>query len=338
MYFTKEGGEKMKIEQLSTNCYRVRKTINKKTVAITFDHKPSDTEILLAFADKVNIVPVVRDCPMEVAIKEYIEMKRNVLSVTTIKGYNNYLVGMSDSFKAIMLSQITQNDVQFEINKLAKDKSAKTVRNYFGLISATLKSFRPDLRLNVTLPQKVKKEPYVPTADEVRRLLEYSKSARKGTYYVPLVLACYSLRRSEICALEPSDIRDGFAYVNKAKVLGEDGWSYKTTKTTNSTRKIPIPKDVEDIIKEKGYVYKGCPNELSDFIDDACRKLGIQHFSVHKLRHYFATRLASENVDTETIKKLGGWASDFVFQNYRHPVDEKLKEATSKLLTIIDNH
>lgn len=108
------------------------------------------------------------------------------------------------------------------------------------------------------------------------------------------------------------------------------------TKTETSTRSIPIPESVVKLINEQGFVFDGHPNSISDFINDACNRLKIEHFSVHKLRHYFCSRLASENIDTETIMLLGGWKSDYVLrQTYRHAVTDKVKEATNKLNTII---
>lgn len=327
----------MKIEKRSENCYRVRKTVNKKTITATFDHKPTETEIIMAFSDKLDVMKEYKNIPFEVAVRQYCEMKKNVLSPRTHKEYLDSIKRFSDCFRSISIYDMTQNDIQIEINKMAADKSPKTVRNYHALISAVLGTYRPEMKIYTTLPQKVKKQPYIPTDEEVKKLVEYSKTHRHGNYYVPIVLACYSLRRSEICALLPSDLSDdNVISINKAKVLDHDKkWVIKTTKTVESTREIPIPEDVANQIREQGYVFNGYPNDITDFIDYACKQLKIPHFSIHKLRHYFATKLSSENIDSETIKKLGGWTSDFVFQNYRHPVDDKVKEATSKLKDVI---
>ena len=55
-------------------------------------------------------------------------------------------------------------------------------------------------------------------------------------------LACYRLRRSEICALKPEDIMENIVYINKVKVLNEKRkWVEKSTKTTSSTREVVIP-------------------------------------------------------------------------------------------------
>lgn len=61
---------------------------------------------------------------------------------------------------------ITALDVQKEINRYSVGHSPKTVYNFHGFISPILGMFRPNLKLNTTLPQKVKNEPYIPFHDK----------------------------------------------------------------------------------------------------------------------------------------------------------------------------
>lgn len=318
----------MSVEKIGKS-YRVRKMFNGKRYCVTFDHKPSNAEILLAFQD-VAEKRVYKSFTFKEAAKEYIDSKRNVLSPTSVREYSRKINRLSNKFIRLQIDSITQTDIQREINTIAKDKSPKTVRDTHAFISSVIKEYRPDFAINTRLPQKEKVEKYIPTYDDVQRLIEHSKTASKGIYYVPCVLGCYGLRRSEICALEPSDIKDNVVYINKALVQDENkNWVIKTTKTTESTRFVPIPKEVADIIKEQGYVFNGYPNAISNYIKRACKELEIEHFSLHKLRHYFATKLSSENVDIETLKFLGGWSSDYVLTNiYRHKVDEKIQKAS----------
>ena len=107
-------------------------------------------------------------------------------------------------------------------------------------------------------------------------------------------------------------------------------------KNETSIRQIPIPEDVANMIKAQGYVYNGHPNSISAFIDKFCKENNIEHFSVHKLRHYFCSRLSAENIDVETIISLSGHKTDYVMKTvYRHPIDKKVQEASSKLNNIL---
>ena len=94
------------------------------------------------------------------------------------------------------------------------------------------------------------------------------------------------MRRSEICALGTDDIEGDVVHIHKAMVLNENKeWIIKTTKTTESTRDIIIPMVLAEKIRKQGYVYRGHPNSISDYLLKTEKRLGIPHFSIHKLRH-----------------------------------------------------
>ncbi len=325
----------MKIEKRPSGTYRVRKMYKRQMYTVTFDHKPTQKEAMLAMADELQKVQKKHDSMnFKAAAEEYIGAKRNVLSPTTIRGYNSALKTISMRFQDINIHDITALDIQTEVNHLAKDHNTKTVRNYHGFISAVLGTFCPNLKICTTLPQKVKNEPYIPSDDDVKRVLEYAKGTE---YEIPLILACYGLRRSEICALTLEDLDGDIIRINKAKVLNEDAkWVEKTTKTTSSTREIVIPVEIADKIREKGYIYKGYPNSITVYLGKAEEKLGIPHFPLHKLRHYFASKMSSLNIPEADIMKMGGWETDYVMKGvYRHSMLEKeenaKREAAEKL-------
>lgn len=237
-------------------------------------------------------------------------------------------------FQNLPLSDITQVDINRVVNELSKTRAPKTVRNYHGLISAILGTFRPDMKIYTKLPQKVKNEPYIPSQHEVRMVLE----AIKGTEYeVAIWLGCYGMRRSEICALTVDDIEGDVVHINKAIVLNENKeWVVKINKTTDSARDIVIPLELADKIREQDYVYKGHPNSITTYLAKVEKRLGIQHFSLHKLRHYFASEMSELKIPDADILKMGGWKSDHVMKTvYRHSMmdrDEQAKrEAAEKL-------
>lgn len=306
---------------------------------VVFDKKPTQKEAMKAMADKLDKVQEKHtSMTFQAAAKEYIESKRNVLSPSTIRGYAGIIRQIPEKFLSENIHDITALDVQAEINRIAKDHSPKTVRNHHGFISAVLGVFNPSLKLNTTLPQKLKNEPYIPTDEDIRRILEYSRDTE---YEIPLILACYGLRRSEICALTPSDIDGDIIRINKAKVL-TDNWEWidKTTKTTASTREIIIPREIANKIQDRGYIYKGHPNSITRYLEAVEDCLGIPRFSMHKLRHYFASKMSAMNIPEEDIMRMGGWETDYVMKGvYRHAMEDKnrerQREAARKLQGVI---
>lgn len=81
------------------------------------------------------------------------------------------------------------------------------------------------------------------------------------------------MRRSEICALTVEDISGDLVSINKAVVQDENkNWITKTTKTTSSTREIVIPIELADKIRRQGYVYKGHPYSITQFLEQTERR------------------------------------------------------------------
>lgn len=325
----------MKIEKRGPDSYRVRKMYKGKMYTVTFEYKPTQKEAMQAMAAELDKVQEKhKSMNFKAAADEYIEAKRNVLSPTTIRAYKCAMKAISESFQSENIHDITAMDIQKEINRLTKAHSPKTVRNYHGFISAVLGTFCPNLKICTTLPQKVKNEPYIPSDEDIKKILEYSKGTQ---FEIPIMLACYGLRRSEICALTPGDIDGDIVRISKAKVLDDKTkWVYKTTKTTASTREIIIPNEIAEKIREQGYVYKGHPNSITIYLSKIEDKLGLPHFSLHKLRHYFASKMSAMNIPEADIMRMGGWETDHVMKSvYRHSMiekDEKAKrEASGKL-------
>ena len=130
-------------------------------------------------------------------------------------------------------------------------------------------------------------------------------------------------------AAELDKVEGDILNINKAKVQNEDGkWITKTTKTVTSTRKIIIPAELADKIRKQGYVYRGHPNSITCFLFKTQDALGIPRFSIHKLRHYFASEMSALGIPEADIMRMGGWETDHVMKSvYRHSMIEKEEKA-----------
>lgn len=71
----------------------------------------------------------------------------------------------------IKIARITQEDIQRAINLESQVHSPKTVRNSHGLISAVMRTYRPNFALNKALPRKVRSDIYIPSESKIRILL-----------------------------------------------------------------------------------------------------------------------------------------------------------------------
>ena len=119
------------LEELPSKSLRLRKMYQGNTYSIVFESKPTEKEITQALAAEMENVQTKKEqMTFKTAALSYIDLKKNILSPSTIREYTN------------------------NIDRLSKNKVPKTVRNYHGFISAILATFRPNLILHTTLPQK----------------------------------------------------------------------------------------------------------------------------------------------------------------------------------------
>lgn len=334
----------MNIEILPSGSYRVRKSHKGKMYRMTFDHKPTQREVFESINQLISQDNVdVKNMTFEAAAKEYLKIKSNVLSPSTKRGYDSLIRNIPSRLSRMNLIDITQADVQLNINDYAKDHSAKSVSNMHGFISAVIREFKPSMKLYTKLPQKKISDDYVPSSDDIARIL---KLAQGSAHELGLKLALCGLRRSEICALTPDDLdENNILKINKAWVQGEDKKWYckELTKTDAGTREILLPESYAELYREaipdkNNHIYGFFPNTLRRNLCSYQEKLGIPHFSLHKCRHYYASLLHAEGIPDSYIMEMGGWKSDYVMKSvYRHALDDQKALAMKKAaLSIVE--
>lgn len=262
---------------------------------------------------------------IESAINQYIDSRESVLSPETIKEYRNLAKNNLKSIKKLRVCDITQHDIQHAINEDASRISPKTVRNVHGLLSATLKEYRPGMVLHTSLPKKKKPELYIPTEKEIKLLLDYVKDTDME---IPVMLAAFGpMRRGEICALTADDIEGNTIHVNKSLALNTDNeWVVKPPKTVAGIRDIEMPDFVISKIQGKtGRIVTITPAAVSERFRKLIRKIpGTNVYRFHDLRHYCASFLHYKGIPDKAIMMRAGWETDAVLRNvYLHMLSDE---------------
>lgn len=318
----------MTIEKLPSGNYRIRQQIDGKRYSLVVPYKPSKKDADALIREKRNGTGKLRKTLKECA-REYIDGKAHTLSPATVRGYESILKALPKALLNSEIGTISAWDIQTYVDRLTADgKSPKTVKNYHGFLASVFGVFCPETILRTQLPQKVENEAYMPSDDDVKRILDMAK----GTdYEIPLRLACYGLRRSEICALTLSDLDGCQLTINKALVADKDmKWIVKTTKTASSTRIITIDEGLAELIQKTGKIYDGYPNRIYWNLQKYQDELGIPHFPLHYLRHYYATTMHALGISDADIMATGGWKTDHVMKRvYRH--EKNAEEARKKM-------
>ena len=269
------------------------------------------------------------------AFDRYVKDRASVLAVSTIREYKRTKRADLSEFDKMKVENITPELIQEFINRKAREKSPKTVRNIHGIISAVLGVYRPDLALSTTLPQKVPPKLYIPTDEDIKTLLDHIDNE---DMMIAVLLAAFGpLRRSEICGLEDTDFNGNIAHIQRAVVLDENKqWVDKTTKSVAGNRYVPLPDFVMDKIRGRnGRIVHLKPNQISDRFIDLVARSGLPRFRFHDLRHYCASIQHALGVPDAYIMQRGGWGSDTVLkQVYRHA----LSDQSESLNHVINDH
>lgn len=319
----------MRLEKLPSGSFRATQMYKGKRYRITFDHKPTAKEVNIAISEKLQDNEVEIRGSFEKAAREYIDDRRNVLSPSSVITYERLINAISKEFKNTNLYDVDQALVQREINLYAKSHAPKTVRALHGFISAVMGSYRPQMVLRTTLPQKKPKESYLPTQDDIKAILDSAKGTEDS---IGFQLGVLSLRRGEICALDLSDLKGNELHVHATMVWNKKWIKKEAPKTDAGNRIVYLPDSLVKEIKSKGYFFKYSANKLNDHLHKYQKELGIPRFRFHDLRHYFAS-YASTIMSEADAMALGGWKSDHIFkQVYRESMADKRKSAAEKYL------
>lgn len=265
-------------------------------------------------------------------IDEYINLKENVLSPTTIAEYRRCRKNELDELCHINLKDLTATKVQEHINKLSINKKPKTVRNAHGLLAAALNVFAPDLRLRTTLPKPQKKIKQLPTVQEVM-------GAVVGTdIELPCLLAMWcSLRMSEVRGAKKSDIKDGVLTIHSTVVrVNNMDVEKEATKTFDSTRQIRLPERLQRLIAalpaEQDNITTLTAQALYMRFSRLLQRKGIQHMSFHDLRHMNASVMLALGIPDKYAMERGGWSSPAVLKSvYQHTFTAEREAADNKI-------
>ena len=264
------------------------------------------------------------------AIDRYIESKSNILSPSTIRGYSQI---RRNHFKPEMdtrLNKLTTRELQRAINREARDYSPKSVKNWWGLISTVLMDAGIDVG-KVTLPQKEAFEGKTLSPAEIGRFM----AAIEGDpAEVPLLLAlCLGLRMSEILALKWDDYDGESILVHAALVPDQNNMLVeKTTKTTKSKRRLPLPKNLISMLdsteRADEHIVTLSASWIAKRKDKACDKAGLPRIRIHDLRHTNASVMLALGIADKYAMERGGWSNSQTLKNiYQHTMTSERDRA-----------
>lgn len=262
------------------------------------------------------------------AIDSYIEGRTAILSPSTIVGYKQIRKTHMKDLMDVQIMRIDQPTIQRVINEEAKTHKPNTIRNMHGLLSAAISEFRPDFVLKTNLPPPKRQAMSIPDDEAIEALLS---QAGRNLLSAILIGSFGGLRRSEICALEWSDLQveKRRINVNKSLVFGPDKkWVLKdATKTYESTRVVRVPAFVFDnlltIERTCDRIVPVCPDTITNQFLLLRKKIGFS-FRFHDLRHYHASIMLALGVpDKYAMEQMGHATAHMLKRVYQHTFEDR---------------
>ena len=333
-----------KIEQLPSGTYRTRITWtengHRRSMSLSHKSKRMLQKMMLEFTPPKE--EKVKSITLEQAFEDYIHSRDRVLSPSTIRAYRSCVRQHYWTLKNKDIYKLTQNEIQNYFNQ--EKLEPKTLRNLSGLLTATLKEFRPDFQFSVRLPQKRKEKISIPTQEEMEKII---KASADYDIQLPVMLACYQgLRMSEITGLRwrNIDTLDHTIRIDTARVITEGGrYVLKHPKTTAGERTLQmvpalygILEDGERWANEEDFVTDLNNSQISERYRKMMRRIGLS-YTFHQLRHYACSVMIAAGIPTKYIADFLGHASENMVNTvYGHVMEDKKEEFFKKYTDYLD--
>lgn len=248
-----------------------------------------------------------QDLTVEECVRSYIDSNKNVLSPSTLRGYEADLKRLKP-LHHVRIGKITSRDIQQFVSDLSAEKSPKTVKNTYSLLITSLSACDVDKHFKVNLPTIPKKAKFAPENEQIKALFENANPVMKRAI---MLAAFHSLRRGEICGLTYGDLKGNALLVHSDMILGTDGWVHKQTPKTDSSYRQIVLTDKEIELLGTGspdeYIVPIKPSTLDGNFKRLCSKLGIEGLIFHNLRSYFASIGVAIGIPDIYLSHMGGW-------------------------------
>jgi len=179
----------------------------------------------------------------------------------------------------------------------------------------------------VVYPRKSSTLPPVMSVEEMKKLIDSVNNIKHRT--IIMLLYSTGMRLSEIARLKIADIDSKNMRIKIVQGKGaKDRFTILSEQVLQELRAYYI------IYKPKEYLFNGCrpggpisPRNIEHLVQKAVAKIGLasKHYTVHTIRHSFATHLVDNGADLHTVKELLGHTSLQTTMRYMHLTSARTK-------------
>lgn len=265
-------------------------------------------------------------------VEMYIELKRPLLSPTTVAEYERIPRNYFDGYWEIKAGKLTKLKLQEMVSRecmrttrRGQRVSAKSVANAWGLVSSALRQY--GYEFTVQLPERPDKVVQVHSPEVILPLIVGSDIE------LPCLLACWcGLTMSEIQGIRQEDIRDGILFINRVVVQVNGAPVEKDQgKEEKRTRAVRLPERLQELFSDWDGKWLR-PKSIYKAWTKLQRQAGLEPITFHRLRHVFATSGAMLGIPARVMQEKGGWKTPYTMQKvYQHTFTADRVEADDKM-------
>ena len=288
-----------------------------------------------------------------------VNIKEKTVRPNTVRNYRErYKHNIKRHLGKMLINDVKPMHCQIVLNNMSDDYAGSTIYQcliaLYNMFQAAFEnsiiSSNPVTK-TVRLPKPIEKKTRVLTINEQKKFME---TAYNTAYYPQYLFVLNTgVRTGEMIGLkwEDIDFERGIIFIRRSMEYrystGE--WRIGPPKTKKSYREIPMTEECADLLRGlwektqlgryvedefKDFVFinrKGTPTKNSTYdsnIVKLTKQAEIENFSMHTLRHTFATRCIEAGMRPKTLQQLLGHSSINITMNlYVHVTDEeKIKE------------
>lgn len=200
----------------------------------------------------------------------------------------------------------------------------------------------------VSLPAMWRSSKVPPSPDEVARLIHACTLRDPLLGAFVLLAAITGCRRGEVAALRWSDVEPNFLRIRHSVYIMGGSWRLKSTKSSRE-RSIGLGPQLKALLQkwkvedakiadasggfiEDSFVFSGDPlgaspvniNTFSGAFRKVADSLGLNHLTLHDMRHFAATQLVVAGANVRDIAdRMGHSNAFFTLNQYVHGTDER---------------
>ena len=294
--------------------------------------------------------------------------KQNCRS-TTLRFYHTAYNRLREDLGWRKISSIKPIDIQMAINNLKSDASREDCKTllsgmFSAAINAELVQKNPVVNIVTHIDNNESEEKRILTNEEIELVCSYGK---KSMAY-PMIVICLEtgMRIGEVLGLTWDNIDFDKNIINVRHTLvklsndGSPTFELHSPKTKAGKRNIPMSKIVREILFEKKSKHKSIPNNhgidslvfttrnnnpysqehIRKAVDLIISNIQKDHpefkkFTLHGLRHTFATKCIAKGMKPKVLQKILGHSSlSMTMDLYCHVTDSTIEEEMALVVNL----